>query len=76
MISKVNANGNVPLHPALAGCIFKVHKQQDGGFVLKWKGRRIGGRMIKDAATRSLLRKLGHHWRAAPQSVPFASVSA
>jgi hypothetical protein len=76
MIRKVNANGNVLLHPALAGCIFKVQKQQDGGFVLKWKGRRIGGRMIKDAATRSLLRKLGQHWRAAPQSAPFASVSA
>ncbi len=59
MIRKVNAKGKVLLHPALAGCIFNVKKQADGGFILKWKGRRIGGRMIRDAATRTLLRKLG-----------------
>lgn len=68
MIRKVSAKGKMLLHPALAGCIFNVKKQADGGVVLKWKGRRIGGRMIRDAATRSLLRKLGQQWNAASPS--------
>ena len=68
MIRKVNASGKVLLHPALAGCIFKVKNQPDGGVVLKWKGRRIGGRMVRDAATRSLLRKLGQQRVATARS--------
>ncbi len=59
MIRKVNAKGKLLLHSALAGCIFSVKKQADGSVALMWKGRRMGGRMVRDAATRSLLRKLG-----------------
>jgi hypothetical protein len=66
MIAKVNANGKVTLHPALAGCLFKVEKQPDGGLRLKWKGRRIGGRIVRDAATKALFRKLSKPQRKQP----------
>ncbi len=56
MIRKVKANGNVVLHPALAGCVFNVQEQVDGSLILKWKGRRKGGRLVRDAATKALLR--------------------
>lgn len=68
MIIKVNANGKVLLHPDLAGCVFNVQELPDGGFRLTWKGRRKGGRLVRDAATRVLLHKLGQQWQAASHS--------
>ena len=58
MLAKVNINGKVMLHPVLAGCLFDVQAQPDGSLRLKWKGRRVGGRIVRDATTKAIFRKL------------------
>jgi hypothetical protein len=68
MIIKVSANGKVLLHPDLAGSVFNVQELPDGGFRLRWKGRRKGRRLVRDAATRVLLHKLGQQQKAASLS--------